>query len=195
MPVHKKTNQKPPKKKTTKKKAKSRNGARKIRKKVGILICGELEDNTIKAVWESYDDNKDFLLTLCSPGGDITVYHALLDFLEIAREEDRLMTLAMGECFSGAPLLIAGGSPGKRYSYKSTLFGLHEPFLTSIPPDPAAQYSILKQLESIKDQYYGFLAQFTKHRKAWWREQLEGKSMVYMTAHDAKKMGIIDEVL
>jgi ATP-dependent Clp protease protease subunit len=188
MPIHKKSQKSKSKKKVQKK-------TRKKRERVGILVCGELGDDTIKSAWEAYDDDKEFLLTVCSPGGDITVYHALLDFYETAREEGRLTTLAMGECLSGAPLLVAGGSPGKRFSYKSTLFGLHEPFLASIPPDPAAQYTILQHLEFVKDHFYAFMATFTKHRQAWWRDKLEGQSMYYITALEAKKMGIIDEVL
>lgn len=177
------------------KKKPSKGNSKKKRERVGLLICGELEDDTIKAVWNAYSDKKDFLLTLCSPGGNIVVYHALLDFLEIAREEGRLITLAMGECFSGAPLLVAGGSPGKRYAYKSTLFGLHEPFLTSIPEDPGAQDSILRQLESVKKQYYQFLSSLTNHRAKWWEERLKGKSMWHLSAQEAKKLGLIDEVL
>lgn len=162
---------------------------------IGILICGELGSDTIKAVWDSYDDSSEFILTLCSPGGDISVYHALLDFLENARNEERLTTVALGECYSGAPLLIAGGSAGRRVSYKSTLFGLHEPFLVDVPPDPGTQYAILQQLEAIKNQYYGFLSQFTKHKQKWWRERLEGESMWYLTANEAKSVGLIDVIL
>lgn len=191
MSTYKKSNQKSIKKKKARKKTSSHKG----REKVGILVCGELGDDTIKAVWEAYDDNKDFLLTLCSPGGDITVYHALLDFFEIAREEGRLTTLAMGECLSGAPLLVAGGSPGKRYSYTHTIFGLHEPFLVAIPPDPAAQFAILKHIEFIKEQYYCFLAKFSNHRQSWWQNYLEGKSMCYFDTKDAKQMGLIDEII
>jgi len=191
MPVYKKAQKVKKTKKTTKKKS--------VQKPeeppVGILVCGELSSETINSVWEAYDDDREFILTLCSPGGDIIVYHALLDFLGHAREQGRLTTVGMGECFSGAPLLLAGGSEGRRVAYKSTLFGLHEPFLTQVPPDPGAQFTVLKQLESIKDQYYGFLAQFTKHRQAWWRERLEGKSMWHMDAKEAMKLGIIDGVI
>jgi ATP-dependent Clp protease protease subunit len=189
MPVGVKRSQRKTKKKASKRRS------RKRRERVGLLICGELCDETIKTVWDNYGDDKEFLLTLCSPGGDITVYHALLDFLEIAKEEGRLATLAMGECFSGAPLLVAGGSPGKRYSYKSTLFGLHEPFLSHIPNDPGAQVAILEHLESVKKQYYQFLSSLTNHRAKWWEERIRGKSMWHMSAREAKKLGLIDEVL
>lgn len=189
MPVGIKRSQKSPKRKPKGRKSKKK------KNRVGLLICGELGDETIKAVWDSYCDSDEFLLTLCSPGGDIIVYHALLDFLEIAREEGRLMTLAWGECFSGAPLLIAGGSPGKRYAYKSTLFGLHEPFLTDIPDDPGAQHTVLTHLEFIKKQYYQFLSNLTKHRVKWWEDRLKGNSMLHLTAQQAKTYGIIDEVL
>lgn len=191
MPIGIKRSQKKPRKKPKtikQKKTKGKTG-------IGLLLCGELCDETIKTVWEAYAEDKHFLLTLCSPGGDIIVYHALLDFLEIAREEGRLTTLAMGECFSGAPLLVAGGSPGKRYSYKNTLFGLHEPFLTHIPEDSGIQHAVLQNLKFIQEQYYKFLSGLTNHTDKWWKERLRGKSMWHLTAADAKKVGLIDEVI
>ena len=191
MPAYKKAKAKPKSKAKTKKKVKEQEEL----SPVGILVCGELSDETIKSVWETYDNDREYILTLCSPGGDIIVYHALLDFLGQAREEGRLTTVGMGECFSGAPILLAGGSVGRRVAYKSTLFGLHEPFLMDVPHDPGAQFTVLKQLESIKDQYYGFLAQFTKHRQSWWRERLEGKSMWHMDTKEAEKLGIIDGII
>jgi ATP-dependent Clp protease protease subunit len=188
MPIGIKYSQKLTKKPRKKHKPKSHSG-------IGLLLCGELCDETIRTVWEAYDNNKNFLLTLCSPGGDIIVYHALLDFLEIPREEGRLSTLAMGECASGAPLLVAGGSPGKRYSYKNTLFGLHEPFLGNVPDDPGAQHSLFEQLNYIKQQYYKFLSDLTKRKEAWWKEKLSGQSMWNITAKEAKDFGIIDEII
>lgn len=162
---------------------------------VGVLVCGELGDDTIKQVWETYDGEREYFLTLCSPGGCITVYHALIDFLEDARESGRLTTIAMGQCMSGASILVAAGTPGQRLTYKNTLFGVHEPFLTEVMPDPASQHIMLQQLSIIKNQYYDFLSKFTKHRQEWWREKLQGISMFHLTAREAIKVGLVDMII
>jgi ATP-dependent Clp protease protease subunit len=181
--------------------ARKKKGAKKAQKskscgEVGILICDELNDETIKTVWSAYDSSKNLVITLCSPGGEVTTYHALLDLLQAPREEGRLITIAMGQCYSGAPLLIAGGSPGKRLSYASTLFSLHEPYLAAeLPPDPGAQHEILNQLAMIKTHYYEFLSAFTNHRSEWWRNKLEGRSAWNLTPTEVKKLGIIDEII
>jgi len=169
---------------------------RKTQGRVGILICSELNDATIKTVWEAYNESKDLIITLCSPGGEVTTYHALLDLLQIPREEGRLTTIAMGQCYSGAPLLIAGGSPGKRFSYASTLFSLHEPYLAAeLPPDPGAQYEIMNQLAIIKERFYEFLSAFTNYRSEWWRNKLEGRSAWNLSPTEVQKLGIIDDII
>jgi ATP-dependent protease ClpP protease subunit len=192
MPVSiKKSQTLPHKKKGKKKKAKG-----KAREEVGILICDELDDDTIKAVWNTYEPGKDFAITLCSPGGEVTAYHALLDLLQPLREEGRLTTVALGQCQSGAPLIIAGGSPGKRLTYSSTIFSLHEPFLAAeLPPDPGAQHEIFRHLEIIKGHYYEYLSAFTNHRSEWWRSKLEGRSSWTLSPVEVQKLGIVDEII
>lgn len=60
-----------------------------------------------------------------SGGGEVSQVLAALHLLEAMPQ--RLATVALGECFSAAVLLVAAGKPGERWAVEDTRFLIHEP--------------------------------------------------------------------
>jgi len=144
---------------------------------------------SIKPEPEVYD------VVVCSEGGDEHAYTAFIDLFARVRDEMRLKTTAVGRVMSGAPLLVANGSPGHRRSYASTMWGLHLPYLASMDEDSGAQDIEIHDIEKSKAMYCSRLEQVSKHTRRWWRKLLKGKSMVYFDAQQALRWGLIDTVI
>jgi len=130
-----------------------------------------------------------------SEGGDSDVYLAFYDCSRRFRRAGMLTTTALGEVDSGACVLVASGSKGRRFSYAHTIWGMHEPFLTSVTADPAVQDSEFDSKKFTLDKYYSLLGEITGTRPNRWRKRLGGKSMVTFGAKTALKWRLIDEIL
>lgn len=159
-----------------------------------LLIVGALNHETIRSLYRHYTPGEPFYLSVCTQGGDADVWLTAVDLLGTARTGGELYTCGFGEVLSGGPLLVAMGSPGCRRAGRHTLFGMHEPYLTGVTEDPAAQACEFRMIESMKDRFYNLLAEITPHTKRFWRNRLHNQPMLYFDAQDACKMGLIDEV-
>lgn len=134
------------------------------------------------------------VLWLSGPGTDAPVYRALHGMLRHYRADDRLETRAVGDVESGYVILATLGSPGLRFAHRYAIFGLHEPYLSAVTEDPAAQAVERAALEKERKYFYDLLAELTGRQRAWWRRRLKGKSMLYLEPHEAKRAGLVDDI-
>ncbi|RLC87844.1 MAG: hypothetical protein DRJ03_04670 [Chloroflexi bacterium] len=161
-------------------------------------IMGELNSSTMVAMVEEFVGkpvDEGYNVVVNSEGGDSEVFFAFYDITRRHRRDHLLSTLAIGEVCSGAPVIVASGSPGMRYSFQHTMFGMHEPYMSSTSDDPAVLQSELQCLQSNIDRFYSMLSSVTETSVATWRKRLKGKSMVYFDAKAALKWKLIDEVI
>lgn len=160
-----------------------------------IKIIGELNNSTISALFDAYLTGADEIeVAICSEGGNTDVSCAFVDLFSPWRRAGSLGTVAFGEVMSGAPLIVAAGSPGRRVAFMHTLFGLHLPYLDETTGDPAVQDSEFRMLQSTTDRFITLLSGLTDTTERTWRKRLKGKSMVIFDAKQAKKWGIIDNI-
>jgi ATP-dependent Clp protease protease subunit len=75
---------------------------------------------------EAEDPDRDIDLYINSPGGDTAAGLAIYDTLQYIRPPVR--TLCLGLAASAAALLLAGGSPGKRYALPNARIMIHQPW-------------------------------------------------------------------
>lgn len=183
-----------PKKKQTKKAAPDK--IKKTSKNtIDLLVCGTIDYGLIEAVYETYEPNKNYIMTICSTGGNFMVCVGVIDFLTNARNSNKLITVGMGDCMSAGALLLLSGSPGYRFAYPNTIISMHIPCLSDIIPDSATQYSLSQHLSLATKRYFAILDQFTKHDARWWKNTLRGKSMLHFDVYEALELGLIDDVL
>jgi ATP-dependent protease ClpP protease subunit len=163
-----------------------------------LPITGELNDATIHKLLCTFVLQKicgPILVAVNSEGGNSDVYSTFLDCSRRHRRAGVLETLAVGEVYSGATVIVASGSAGKRYSYEHALWGMHEPYLPETTGDPAVLQSEIRMLQSTVDRFYSIIAELTKTSVATWRRRLKGQSMVSFDAKQALKWKLIDSII
>ena len=74
---------------------------------------------------ESDDPDKDIAIYINSPGGHVYAGLAIYDTMQFIKPE--IQTICVGIAMSMGSLLLAGGTPGKRYSLPNSRILIHQP--------------------------------------------------------------------
>src|ERR1700676_5225514 len=96
-----------------------------------IFIGTPIDDNVANVVTaqllflEAEDSAKDVYLYINSPGGSITAGMAIYDTIQFVRPS--VSTICIGQAASMAALLLAAGTPGKRFTLPNTRVLIHQP--------------------------------------------------------------------
>ena len=161
-----------------------------------IFIGSPIDDNVANTViaqmlfLEVQDPTKDINLYINSPGGLVTSGLAIYDTMQYVKPD--VSTICMGQAASAAALLLAAGTVKKRFSLPNASILIHQPLggARGQATDVGIQ---ARQILKVRDQ----LAEiFVKHTGQL-REKIEKDTDrdFFMTAEEAKKYGIIDEVI
>ena len=139
---------------------------------------------------ESEDPEKDIYVYINSPGGSITSLFAIYDTMKYIKPD--VATVCMGLAASAGAVILAGGTPGKRYSLPHARIMLHQPAGGAEGTSKDIEIQA-KLITDMRNQINGLLADFTK-------KDIEQIAVVtdrdfWMTAQEALEYGIVDEVL
>src|SRR2546423_10478945 len=74
---------------------------------------------------ESEDPDKDISIYVNSPGGEITALFAIYDTMQYIKPA--LQTICVGQAASAAAVLLAAGTPGKRFALPHARILIHQP--------------------------------------------------------------------
>ena len=139
---------------------------------------------------ESEDPEKDIYLYINSPGGIITSGFGIYDTMQYIKP--KVSTLVIGQAASMGSLLLTAGEPGMRYSLPNSRIMVHQPSggyqgqATDIMIHAEETLKLKKRLNEIYVKHTG---QSLKTVEA----ALERDN--FMAAEDAKKWGLIDEIV
>jgi len=103
-------------------------------------------------------------------------------------------TIALGKCHSAAPLLIACGHPGQRWSGPHTSFMLHD--VTLEPPEgsPVQVAEWVEDARRLMRQYAKLLANYTDRPAKHWAAMFNSKRDRFFGAEEAQEWGLIDHI-
>ncbi len=96
-----------------------------------IFLGTEIDDGVANVVMaqllhlESEAPEQEIGLYINSPGGSATAMTAIYDTMQFVRSE--VSTICMGQAASAAAVLLAAGTPGKRYVLEHSRVLLHQP--------------------------------------------------------------------
>ena len=140
---------------------------------------------------ESEDPDKDVMMYVNSPGGEVTAGLAIYDTMQALRCP--VATFCVGQAASMASLLLAAGAPGKRNALPNARIMIHQP-LAGMPRAPASDVAIhareiLKARETLNQIY----ARHTGRSAEQIQRDTERDN--FMSADEAKAYGLIDAVL
>jgi ATP-dependent Clp protease protease subunit len=98
-----------------------------------IIFLGQAIDDTIAndimaqlLTLESMDPDRDIVLYVNSPGGSFTALTAIYDTMQFVRPD--IPTVCLGQAASAAAVILAAGTPGKRYALANSRVLIHQPY-------------------------------------------------------------------
>src|SRR5438034_2773302 len=97
-----------------------------------IFLGTEIDDQIANLVvaqlihLESEDPDKDISLYINSPGGVVYAGLAIYDTMQFVKPE--IQTMCVGIAMSMGSLLLAGGTPGKRFALPNSRILIHQPW-------------------------------------------------------------------
>jgi ATP-dependent Clp protease protease subunit len=139
---------------------------------------------------QEQDAKKDIFLYINSPGG--SVYDALAVYDTIQFVTNDVQTVGIGVQASAAAFLLSSGTKGKRFILPNSTVMIHQPSsgtrgkVTDQEIDLRESLRIKKLLEEI-------MAKNTGQKPAKIHEDMERDK--WLTAEEAKKYGIVDEII
>ena len=139
---------------------------------------------------ESENPNKEISFYINSPGGSITSLFAIYDTMKYIKPD--VATVCMGLAASAGAVILAGGTPGKRYSLPHARIMLHQPAGGAEGTSKDIEIQA-KLITDMRHQINGLLAEFTK--KDIDQITADTDRDFWMTAQEALEYGIVDEVL
>jgi len=160
-----------------------------------IFLGGPIDDHVANLViaqllfLASEDPRKDIQLYVNSPGGSVTATLAMLDTMNYIKPD--VATVCVGIAASGAAILLASGKQGKRFALPNAEMMIHQPWGGA--QGQATDIEITaKHILSVRERLNKILAKATGQTLE--RIEKDVERDFFMSAEDAKKYGIIDEI-
>jgi ATP-dependent Clp protease protease subunit len=161
-----------------------------------VFLGGPIDDalaNTVIAqllFLEHEDPKKDILLYINSPGGSVTSALAIYDTMQYVKPD--VATFCMGMAASGAAVLLAAGKKGKRFALPNSEILLHQ--VMGGAEGQATEIEIAaKQIIRVKTQLNQILSKHTGQPMA--KIEKDTDRDFWLTPEEAKKYGVIDEII
>lgn len=139
---------------------------------------------------EAEDPDKDVHLYINSPGGSITAGMAIFDTMQHIKPD--VSTICVGLAASMGAFLLASGTKGKRFALPHSEIMIHQP--SGGTQGQATDIEIhAKRILHIRDELNNILAQITG--KPLEQIKKDTDRDYFMSAEEAKKYGLIDEIM
>jgi ATP-dependent Clp protease protease subunit len=139
---------------------------------------------------ESMDPDRDIQIYINSPGGSYTAMTAIYDTMQFVKPQ--VQTVCLGQAASAAAVILAAGSPGKRFALPHARVLIHQPYTegggqgSDIEIQANEILRMRKEMEGI----------FAKHTgRSVEQIELDIERDKILTADMAKEYGIIDAVI
>lgn len=139
---------------------------------------------------EAEDPDKDIHLYINSPGGVVTSGLAIYDTIQYIRPN--ISTICIGQASSMGALLLAAGAKGKRFALPNVRIMIHQP-MGGFQGQATDIEIHAKEILKMKGALNQILATHTGQPIERIRQDTERD--FFMSGEEAKKYGIIDDVI
>lgn len=161
-----------------------------------IFLGSAIDDNVANAViaqllfLDNQSPEKDIKLYINSPGGSVTAGMAIYDTMQFIKSD--VSTICVGVAASMAAVLLASGAKGKRLALPNSEIMIHQ-----VMGGMEGQASDIKiraeRILRIKDKLNKILANHTGKKIS--AIEIDTDRDNFMSADEAKKYGLIDQVI
>jgi ATP-dependent Clp protease protease subunit len=139
---------------------------------------------------EAEDPDKDISIYINSPGGSITSGMAIYDTMQYIKPD--ISTLCVGQAASMAAVLLAAGTPGKRFSLPNARLLIHQP-LGGVSGQASEIEIHAREILRMRHALNEILRKHTKQSID--RIERDTDRDFIMTAAQAKEYGLVDHVI
>ena len=165
--------------------------------KDGIIFLGSaIDDNVANLViaqmlfLAAEDPEKDISLYINSPGGVITAGMAVYDTMRFVKND--IVTICIGQAASMAAMLLAAGTPGKRFALPNSRILLHQP-LGGYQGQATDILIHADEIKRIKERTIEILVEHPGKPKRRVATDIERDSI--LGAREAMDYGLVDSVI
>ena len=139
---------------------------------------------------ESDDPDRDISIYINSPGGSFTALTAIYDTMRFVRPD--IQTTCLGQAASAAAIILAAGTPGKRFALQNSRILIHQPSTEGggQASDVEIQAREVMRMRSLLEQ---MLADHSNRTLEQVGKDIERDKI--LTAEEALEYGLIDRVL
>lgn len=161
-----------------------------------VFLGGPIDDYTANIIiaqllfLESEDPKKDIYLYINSPGGSVTSTMAIVDTMNHVRPD--ISTFCVGLAASGGAIILSAGKKGKRFILPNAEVMIHQP-LGGVEGQATDIAITAKHILKTKDNLNALLAKNTGKSTSQIEKDVERD--FFMDAEEAKKYGIVDEIV
>ncbi len=139
---------------------------------------------------ESMDPDRDIQIYINSPGGSYTAMTAIYDTMQFVKPQ--VQTVCLGQAASAAAVLLAAGTPGKRFALPHSRILIHQPYTEG--GGQASDVEIqANEILRMRDEMVGILSLHTGRSAEQVEKEIERDRI--LTADAAKDYGLIDQVI
>jgi len=161
-----------------------------------IFIGTPIDDNVANVViaqmlfLQMEDVNKDIGIYINTPGGVITAGMAIYDTMQFVKCD--VATYCVGQASSMGAMLLCAGTKNKRYALPNSRIMIHQPWggVQGTAEDISRQ---TKEILRLREKVNQILSAHTG--KSLEAIQQDTDRDYFMSAEEAKKYGIVDEVI
>ena len=162
-----------------------------------IIFLGTPVDDTVAnlliaqlLILESEDPDKDIIMYVNSPGGEITGLFAIYDTMQYIKPD--VQTICVGQAASAAAVLLGAGTHGKRFALPHARILIHQPHggASGQAVDIEIQAKEIIRMRELLDR---LLAHHTGQSVE--KVSADTDRDFIMSADEAKAYGIVDEVI
>jgi len=161
-----------------------------------IFLAGPINDQVANVVIAQFlflqheDPKKDIQLYINSPGGVVTSAMAIYDTMQYVKPD--VSTICIGQAASGAAVLLASGTKGKRFALPNAEILLHQ-IMGGVEGQAIEIEITAKQILKIKNKMNEILAKHTG--QPFDKIEKDTDRDFYLSAEDAKAYGVIDGII
>ena len=160
-----------------------------------IFLGGPIDDHVANLViaqllFLSFEDpKKDIQLYINSPGGSVTAGLAILDTMNYIKPD--VATVCVGIAASMGAVLLSAGQKGKRFALPNAEVMIHQP-LGGVEGQATEIEITAKHILATRERLNTLLAKNTGQTLAKISQDVDRD--YFMTAEEAKKYGIVDQI-
>lgn len=162
-----------------------------------IFIGTPIDDNVANLVTAQMlflaaeDPEKDVSLYINSPGGVVTAGMAIYDTMLFIKPD--VTTICIGQAASVAALLLAAGTPGKRFALPNSRVLIHQPTMGGLSGQATDIDIHAREILRIRASLNEIMAKHTGQPVEKIEHDVERD--FWMSAQQAREYGIIDEII